>query len=27
MKVTADYKIRGGVHTVASREYRSREKK
>lgn len=22
MKVTADYKIRGGIHTVASREYR-----
>ena len=22
MKVTADYKIRGGVHTVASREYK-----
>jgi 7-cyano-7-deazaguanine reductase len=22
MKVTADYRIRGGVHTVASREYR-----
>jgi 7-cyano-7-deazaguanine reductase len=21
MKVTADYKVRGGVHTVASREY------
>ncbi len=24
MKVTADYNIRGGVHTVASREYRAR---
>jgi 7-cyano-7-deazaguanine reductase len=24
MKVSADYRIRGGVHTVASREYRSR---
>ena len=23
MKVTADYRIRGGVHTVASREHRS----
>lgn len=23
MKVAADYKVRGGVHTVASREYRS----
>ena len=22
MKVTADYRVRGGVHTVASREYR-----
>lgn len=22
MKVTADYRIRGGIHTVASREYR-----
>ena len=22
MKVTADYKVRGGVHTVASREYK-----
>ncbi|HMK38588.1 MAG TPA: preQ(1) synthase [Bacteroidota bacterium] len=26
MKVTADYRIRGGVHTVASREYRARRK-
>lgn len=25
MKVTADYKIRGGIHTVASREYRRRK--
>jgi len=25
MKVTADYKVRGGVHTVASREYSSRK--
>jgi 7-cyano-7-deazaguanine reductase len=24
MKVTADYNIRGGVHTVASREYRAK---
>ncbi len=24
MKVTADYRIRGGVHTVASREYRKK---
>ncbi len=24
MKVTADYRIRGGIHTVASREYRTR---
>jgi 7-cyano-7-deazaguanine reductase len=24
MKVTADYKIRGGVHTVASRIYRGK---
>ncbi len=24
MKVTADYKVRGGVHTVASREYTGR---
>jgi 7-cyano-7-deazaguanine reductase len=23
MKITADYRIRGGIHTVASREYRS----
>ena len=23
MKITADYRIRGGVHTVASREYRA----
>jgi 7-cyano-7-deazaguanine reductase len=23
MKVTADYKVRGGIHTVASREYRT----
>jgi 7-cyano-7-deazaguanine reductase len=23
MKVTADYRIRGGVHTIASREYRT----
>ena len=22
MKVTADYKVRGGVHTIASREYK-----
>jgi 7-cyano-7-deazaguanine reductase len=27
MKVTADYKIRGGVHTVASREYSGKKKK
>jgi 7-cyano-7-deazaguanine reductase len=26
MKVTADYRIRGGVHTVASREYRQKKK-
>jgi 7-cyano-7-deazaguanine reductase len=26
MKVTADYRIRGGVHTVASREYRPKRK-
>jgi 7-cyano-7-deazaguanine reductase len=25
MKVTADYRIRGGVHTVASREYTARK--
>lgn len=25
MKVTADYRIRGGVHTVASREYSSKK--
>ncbi len=25
MKVIADYKIRGGVHTVASREYKSKK--
>jgi 7-cyano-7-deazaguanine reductase len=25
MKITADYKTRGGIHSVASREYRSRE--
>jgi 7-cyano-7-deazaguanine reductase len=24
MKVTADYRVRGGIHTVASREYRRR---
>lgn len=23
MKVTADYRVRGGIHTVASREYKS----
>ncbi|MBM2842123.1 MAG: NADPH-dependent 7-cyano-7-deazaguanine reductase QueF [Bacteroidetes bacterium] len=23
MKVTADYKVRGGIHTVASREYKA----
>jgi len=27
MKVTADYRIRGGVHTVASREYRRQGKR
>ncbi|MEW6512197.1 MAG: preQ(1) synthase [Bacteroidota bacterium] len=27
MKVAADYKIRGGIHTVASREYRGRSKR
>ena len=27
MKVSADYKIRGGVHTVVSREYRRRGRK
>ena len=27
MKVTADYKVRGGLHTVASREYRPRRRK
>jgi 7-cyano-7-deazaguanine reductase len=26
MKVTADYRIRGGVHTVASREYTRKKK-
>ena len=26
MKVTADYRIRGGVHTVASREHRARRR-
>ena len=26
MKVTADYKIRGGIHTVASREYKRKRK-
>jgi 7-cyano-7-deazaguanine reductase len=26
MKVTADYRVRGGIHTVASREYRARGK-
>lgn len=25
MKVTADYRIRGGIHTVASREYSARK--
>ncbi len=25
MKVTADYKVRGGIHTVASREYRRKK--
>jgi 7-cyano-7-deazaguanine reductase len=25
MKVTADYRIRGGVHTIASREYTARK--
>lgn len=25
MKVTADYRLRGGVHTVASREYRQKK--
>jgi 7-cyano-7-deazaguanine reductase len=27
MKVTVDYKIRGGVHTVTSREYRGRKRR
>lgn len=27
MKVEADYRIRGGIHTVASREYSSRRRK
>ncbi len=27
MKVSADYRIRGGIHTVASREYAMREKR
>ena len=27
MKVSADYRIRGGIHTVASREYTVREKR
>ena len=27
MKVTADYKVRGGVHTVASREYSARARR
>jgi 7-cyano-7-deazaguanine reductase len=27
MKVSADYKVRGGVHTVVSREYRRRGRK
>ncbi len=27
MKVSADYKVRGGIHTVASREYRRDVKK
>lgn len=26
MKVTADYKVRGGIHTVASREYGRRKR-
>jgi len=26
MKVTTDYKVRGGIHTIASREYNSRPK-
>lgn len=26
MKVTADYKVRGGVHTVATREYKSKRR-
>ncbi len=25
MKVVADYRIRGGIHTVAAREYRARK--
>jgi NADPH-dependent 7-cyano-7-deazaguanine reductase QueF len=27
MKVTADYTIRGGIHTLASREYRRSRRK
>jgi len=27
MRVVADYKVRGGLHTVATREYRARKKK
>ena len=27
MKVSADYRIRGGIHTVASREYRKRRRR
>jgi len=27
MKVTADYKVRGGIHTVASREYKARRRR
>ena len=27
MKVSADYNVRGGLHTVATREYRARKKK
>jgi 7-cyano-7-deazaguanine reductase len=27
MKVTADYKVRGGIHTVASREYTRKSKR
>ena len=27
MKVTADYKVRGGIHTVASREFRRKKRR